>query len=647
MTEPRPLLSTIDCPDDLRGLSSRKLAQLALEIRSLIVEVVSKNGGHLASNLGVVELAIALHRVFRSPRDTIIWDVGHQCYAHKILTGRRDAFPSLRTQGGLSGFPRPEESPHDAVQTGHSSTSLSYGLGLLTGRQMKGDEGRVIAVIGDGALTGGLAFAGLNNAGLARRNLIIVLNDNAMSIGRNVGALSAYLGRLTTTRLYQLFRRNFDSTVGRMPFIGGELMGYVVRFKKMLKALFFRETIFADLGFNYVGPIDGHDVRALMRILENLRHVEGPTVVHVTTRKGNGFALAENDPTRFHGISPFSVVDGSVEESSRLTYTEAFSQAIIEEAREDTRILAVTAAMVDGTGLRPFAKRHPTRVFDVGIAEDHAVTFAAGLALSGMRPVVAIYSTFMQRAVDQVIHDVAIPGLPVVFVVDRAGFVSGDGETHQGLFDMALFGGVPGMTILAPASRGEIGLSLRWALSQEKPVMIRYPKAVCGPELEALASPLEEGRGVFVRFLQSEVLLVSVGGLLPETLEAAHLLNLSGISVDIYNLRFVKPIDSESLYSVLRLYRRVVVVEEGMARGGVGEHLSQLMAQKDAGLGTVSVCVRGAPDAFAATGSREQLLASAGLDGAGIASFVRGVCERGRPPVILPQGAPARTNRRA
>jgi 1-deoxy-D-xylulose-5-phosphate synthase len=473
------------------------------------------------------------------------------------------------------------------------------------------------------------------------------LNDNAMSIGRNVGAISAYLGRLTTTRLYQLFRRNFDSTVGRVPIIGGELMGYVVRLKKMLKALLFRETIFADLGFNYVGPIDGHDIGALTRALGNLRNVEGPVVVHVTTRKGNGFALAENDPTRFHGISPFSVVDGSVEESSRLTYTEAFSRAIMEEAQRDSRVLAVTAAMVDGTGLRPLAAKHPARVFDVGIAEDHAVTFAAGLALAGMRPVVAMYSTFVQRAVDQVIHDVALPRLPVVFAVDRAGFVPGDGETHQGLFDISLFAGVPGMTLLAPASRTELCLSFRWALSQERPVMIRYPKAVCGPELDALASPLEEGRGVFVRFLQSEVLLVSVGGILPEALEAAHILNLAGISVDIYNLRFVKPIDSDSLYSILRLYRHAVVVEEGIARGGVGEHVGRLMAERDAdGQPAVSLRVRGAPDAFAATGSRGQLLAAAGLDGAGIASFVRGLCENGAPVVASVSGS-SRANRLA
>jgi 1-deoxy-D-xylulose-5-phosphate synthase len=611
-------------------MTEQTLRGLAQEMRQLIMEVVSRNGGHLASNLGVVEIAIALHRVFRSPEDTIIWDVGHQCYAHKILTGRKDGFSTLRQRGGISGFPRRDESPHDAVQTGHASTSISYGLGLLTGRQMQSKPGRVIAVVGDGALTGGLAFEGLNSAGHAGRGLIIILNDNAMSIGRNVGAMSAYLGRLTTTRFYQLFRRRFDDTVRRVPLIGNELSGSVARLKKMVKALLFPETIFADLGFDYVGPIDGHDIRALTRIFRNLRNVEGPVVVHVTTRKGKGYPFAEDDPTRFHGITPFSLVDGKVEESLTLTYTEAFSRSVMEAAEADSRIVAITAAMTDGTGLRPMAAKLPGRVFDVGIAEGHAVTYAAGLALAGMRPVVAAYSTFMQRAVDQVVHDVAFPRLPVVFAVDRAGFVSGDGETHQGLWDISLFGSVPGLAIFAPASKGEMRLGLRWALAQERPVMLRYTKAACGPEPEELAAPLEEGRGVFVRFFQSEVLLLSVGALLSEVLAASHLLNLAGISVDIYNLRFVKPIDEDYLASVLHLYRYAVMVEEGAARGGVGEHISRLLCNREER--AVTFHPLAAADEFPAQGTREQMLASAGLDGPGIASFVRRLCEdRARP----------------
>jgi 1-deoxy-D-xylulose-5-phosphate synthase len=629
------LLPDIHDPEDLRALGEWQLPRLAAEVRRLIMDVVSRNGGHLASNLGVVELTIALHRVFKSPRDLIMWDVGHQCYAHKILTGRAAAFPTLRQQGGVSGFPSPAESGHDPVQTGHASTAISSALGVLTARQMRGEKGKVVAVVGDGALTGGLAFAGLNNAGHAGRNLILVLNDNAMSIGRNVGALSTYLGRLTMSRFYQAFRRGFDTTVGGLPVIGAELMRYVTRLKKMAKAWLFRETIFADLGFDYVGPVDGHDIRGLIRALRSVRDAPGPVVLHVITRKGKGYSLAEDDPTRFHGIKPFSLLDGSVEESTRLTYSEAFSQAALALAREDPLLVGITAAMADGTGLRPMARAFPRRVFDVGIAEDHAVTFAAGLALGGMHPLVAIYSTFLQRAVDQLIHDVAIPRLPVVIAVDRAGFVTGDGETHQGLFDVAFTASVPGLTVLAPASRGELAACLRWAVARSAPVVIRYPKAVCGPEVPDLADPIEEGRGVFVRRMGAEVLLVSAGALVPQCLAAAHALDLAGISSDIYNLRFIKPIDEGRLLAVLGGYRFVAVVEEAVRDGGAGERIGRLM--RESGMSGTRFLSLGAPDAFPATGTRDQLLAAAGLDGAGIAASVRAMCESERPHAV---GAP-------
>ena len=619
------LLPSIHDPADMRRLSEPDLYRLAAEIRRLIMDVVSRNGGHLASNLGVVELTIALHRVFHSPVDAIVWDVGHQCYAHKILTGRAASFATLRTMGGVSGFPQPEESPHDPVQTGHASTAISCALGMLTGRRMRGDPGKVVAVVGDGALTGGLALAGLNNAGHAGRNLIIVLNDNAMSIGRNVGAFSTYLGRLTMSRFYQIFRRRFDSTVQRMPFVGETAMDYVRRLKKMMKALLFKDTMFADLGLRYVGPVDGHDIRSLTRMLRSVRNADGPVVVHVATRKGKGYALAEREPTRFHGVSPFSLVDGSVEESTRLTYSEAFARFMVDAAESDPRVVGITAAMLDGTGLRALARRFPDRVFDAGIAEDHAVTFAAGLAQAGMRPVVAVYSTFMQRAVDQVIHDVALQRLPVILALDRSGFVSGDGATHQGIFDIGLFGGVPGLTLFAPASRGELNLCLRWALGQDGPFMVRYPKAVCGPELPELAAPLEPGRGVFVRHLRSEVLLISVGALLPQCLSAAHEQNLAGISADIYNLRFVSPLDTDHLIAILRCYRNVIVAEECAPRGGVGERVCRLV--QEAGLKGLTIRCLSAGDGFPGIGTREQLLEKAGLDGHGIARRVRAVCE--------------------
>ncbi len=625
----RPILDTIEDPRDLRALPVSKLEPLAVEIRELIMEVVAANGGHLASNLGVVELTIALHRVFRSPRDKIVWDVGHQCYAHKILTGRREAFASLRTWGGISGFPKRSESPHDVVETGHASTAISTSLGIAVAQERLHVMGKVIAVVGDGALTGGLALSGLNHAGHMKKNLIIVLNDNEMSIGRNVGAISSYLSRLSTTRIYQAFRREFDRALGGLPVVGSKLMTVVSRLKKGLKAIFLRETLFGDLGFEYVGPIDGHDIPGMIRVFQNIRNLEAPVVVHVITRKGKGYAFAEENPTRYHGVAPFSLLDGKFENVAKTTFSEAFSRSMTRLAKENSRVVAVTAAMADGTGLRPLSRESPEKVFDVGIAEEHAVTFAAGMALAGLRPVVAIYSTFMQRAVDQVIHDVAIPRLPVIFAIDRSGLVAGDGETHQGIFDVGLFSSVPGLTILCPSCSGEVELSLRWAMERGGPVMIRYPKAVCGPDLPELAAPIEEGRGVFIRHHQSEVLLMTAGGILPEVLKAAHLLNMRGISTDIYCVRFVKPIDTVYLEKVVRLYERVLLIEENVGRGGLGEFVASLLLEKGAATRFHVACV---PEAFIPQGARSDLLRASGLDGESIARRVEEIC-------VEPEGA--------
>jgi 1-deoxy-D-xylulose-5-phosphate synthase len=634
MADPHSILSRIDCPRDLQSLPVAMLRPLAAEIRRLIMEVVAANGGHLASNLGVVELTIALHRVFSSPKDKIVWDVGHQCYAHKILTGRREAFSSLRTWGGISGFPKRAESEHDIVETGHASTAISSCLGIAVGQERLGVRGKVIAVVGDGALSGGLALAGLNHAGHMRKNLIIVLNDNEMSIGSNVGALSAYLSGLSTTRVYQAFRRGFDRTVSGLPLVGPRLMGLISRMKKGLKAVFYRESLFADLGYEYVGPIDGHDLSRLIRIFTNLKNLEGPVVVHVTTRKGKGYPFAEENPTRYHGVAPFSLLDGRFENSSKLTFSEAFAGAIGAAVEADKRIVAVTAAMADGTGLRPLKEANPERVFDVGIAEEHAVTFSAGMAIAGLRPVVAIYSTFMQRALDQVIHDVAIPRLPVIFALDRAGLVAGDGETHQGIFDISIFSAVPGLAILAPANRSEMELSLRWALERHGPVMIRYPKAVCAPEFEELKAPLEEGRGAFVRHHHSEVLLMALGGILPEVLKATHILNLRGISSDVYSVRFVKPLDGDYIRSIISLYSRVVLVEEAAQRGGFGEHIAGLLR----GDGSLWFRWLALPDSFPSHGSRADLLRACALDGESIARRVEEFCME---PVDARMGLPA------
>ena len=495
MNEHYPLLSRVSHPEDLKALPESDLAELAAEIRDYIIKTVSRNGGHLASNLGVVERTLALHRVFSSPKDKLIWDVGHQCYTHKILTGRRDLFPTIRRFGGLSGFPKPAESPHDIVETGHSSTSISEALGLLVGERLQGRGGKVVAVIGDGALTGGNALEGLNQAGHLARDLVLVVNDNAMSINKNVGAIASYLSRLTTTSLYQSLKRLVDDTIKRIPVVGEDLKYLMQQLEKGARAVILPETLFSDFGFLYVGPIDGHNMAQLTHVLRNARRLDKPVVVHVKTVKGKGYAPAELDPANYHGVSAFSVVDGKLEKKQNPTYTEAFSEALVEMAERDDRIVAISAAMTESTGLSPFQLRFPSRFFDVGITEQHAVTFAAGLARSGLRPVVAVYSTFMQRAVDQVIHDLALPRLPVVLAMDRAGLVGEDGETHHGVFDICLLRSVPGLTIVAPASRGELRLMLDYALKQGAPIAIRYPKSPCGAEHEPLAGPLVAGRG--------------------------------------------------------------------------------------------------------------------------------------------------------
>lgn len=615
MTSKTSILDSIVHPSDLKRLSFEECRDLAGEIRERIVDVVSENGGHLASNLGVVELTISLHRVFESPKDKIIWDVGHQCYAHKLLTGRKDKFNTIRQKNGLSGFPKRSESEHDVFETGHSSTSISAGLGMLAGMDLKGVGGKVVAVIGDGALTGGMAFEALNHAGHLKKDLIIVLNDNAMSISPNVGALSSYLSRLTATKLYQEIRNRIDRGVKRIPLFGERFFDVIVRMKRGIKAFFFKETIFSDLGFEYVGPLDGHNVPLLSAVLKNSRLLGKPVVVHVSTMKGRGYSHAEGDPTFYHGVSPFSVVDGKLERKPPRTFTQAFSQSLMEEAEKDPRIVAITAAMVKGTGLVPFQKEYPQRFFDVGITEQHAVTFAAGLAASGMKPVVALYSTFIQRAVDQVVHDVALSGLPVIFALDRAGLVPGDGETHQGVFDIALFRGIPGLTMLSPASQEEMRVMLEKAFAMNGPVILRYPKASCMLEDPVFAQPMQEGRGVFPRSLEGEVLLMGTGGLMPELLEAAKLLEEDGVSTDLYNLRYLKPLDREYLIKVLSNYEIVFLVEEGVKMGGIGEEIGALCAEEKLPLHFTQL---GVEDSFQSQATRVELLESCGLSGEGI-----------------------------
>lgn len=628
MTDPVSLLSRINEPGDLKGLSPAELNRLAAEIRETIVSTVSRNGGHLASNLGVVELTIALHRVFNTPEDKIVWDVGHQCYAHKLLTGRFSSFSSLRKAGGLAGFPKRSESPHDCFDTGHASTSISAALGLLAGERLRGGPGRAVAVIGDGALTGGLAYEAFSHAGQLGLPLVVILNDNKMSISPNVGGLSKYLSRLSMKSKYQSFRRKFDSMAKKLPFIGDVFFALVVRLKRAVKAAFYTDNFFVDLGFEYVGPIEGHYIQGLIEVFRDVRKLDRPVVIHVITRKGKGYGFAEDDPGNYHGVGSFSVAGGisaarrSLPASGQPFFTDAFSGAILEAAQRDGRVVGITAAMEKGTGLSAFNKIFPRRFFDVGIAEEHAVTFAAGLAVQGLKPVVAIYSTFIQRGFDQIIHDVGLQRLPVIFALDRSGFVGEDGETHQGLFDISLFRPVPDMTILSPAGAAELSLMLDWALTLAAgPVVIRYPKAACPGTIPAFSRPLETGRGLWIPRSgeKAQVCLAFTGGLYPEALEAAERLGSQGIIADLYHLRFLKPVDEDKLAGIMDRYELTVFAEEGIREGGFGEYAAALARQRNCAGAVLVLAVEGN---FAAQGTRRELLEMNGLDGRGIAAGI-------------------------
>lgn len=632
------ILPNITSPADIKNLDKKELLQLAQEIRKTIIDVVGKNGGHLASNLGVVELTIALHRVFESPKDVFVWDVSHQSYTHKLLTGRYPSFHTLRKKNGMAGFTKRSESPHDLFDIGHSSTSVSSGLGLLIGRNLQNQEGKVVAIIGDGALTGGMAMEALSHAGQLSKNLIVVLNDNQMSISQNTGSLSSHLSRLTMTSSYQLFRFGVDRFVDKMPVLGKGCSKFIFRFKRSLKALLFPTNLFVDLGFEYVGPLNGHNVAELEEIFRKVRKLNRPVVVHVVTKKGRGYSFAENDPATFHGIGPFCTSDGTVEKFDTLSYTEAFSNALLNVAEKDERVVAITAAMSKGTGLAPFSRKYPSRFFDVGIAEQHGVTFAGGLSVAGLVPVVAIYSTFMQRAMDQLIHDIAIPAVPAVFVLDRAGVVPDDGETHQGAFDIALIRSVPNVIMMAPASAKEIQLFLEWAVNRKAPVVLRHPKTSCPSEQEAFALPVEEGRGVLLRChdvvasesaslpdVQAPLLIVCTGGIFSEALATARNLVLHNILVDIYNLRFIKPIDKEFFLQTVAPYQAVLFVEDGVLQGGISEVLESLVIHQ---FPEKATSIHALPDKFLSVGKRNEILEDCGLDAKTLAKSAQELMER-------------------
>lgn len=624
------LLDQIHRPSDLRKLSAPDLSKLASEIREKIIRTVACTGGHLGASLGVVELTIALHRVYDSPRDKIVWDVGHQSYPHKLVTGRQDRFSTLRQLGGLSGFPKREESPHDAFGTGHASTSISAAMGLAAARDLLGEKYHVVAVIGDGATTGGMSFEALNHAGREKTRIVIVLNDNGMSISSNVGALAQYLARIRTGPAYQRAKGDIERFLRRIPVAGQSVADVCRRIKDSLKYLVVPGVLFEELGFTYLGPVDGHNVGELESILRRARDSSGPCVVHVVTRKGKGYELAEKEPGVFHGPGPFDPETGlPVKPGVRPSYSSAFGSALREIARQDKRVVAITAAMADGTGLAGFAKEFPDRFFDVGIAEQHAVTLAAGMAAGGLKPVVAIYSTFLQRAYDQVNHDVCLQKLPVVFALDRAGLVGEDGETHQGVFDITYLMPIPNLTLMAPSSAEELSSMLSLALASGSPCAIRYPRGEIPAPRES--TPVEWAKAELVR-TGKDVCILSLGHCLDRCLEAAERLEKEGVSTTVLNLRFLKPLDWETVKYHCSLARLLLVVEEGAGIGGAGSHIISRLSEEGFGRTTIfdSVAV---PDSYVEHGAVPVLRERLGLDARGIAeralSLWQGACADG------------------
>lgn len=620
------MLENIKGPEDIKHLGIDELKDLAAEIRKVIIETVSKNGGHLASNLGVVELAIALHYVFESPRDRIIWDVGHQSYPHKLLTGRFPLFHTLRKLGGISGFPKIEESPHDAFGTGHSSTSISAALGMAEARDIRGEERKVIAVIGDGALTAGMAFEALNHAGHLKRDLIVILNDNEMSISKNVGALSEYLNRILTGNLYRKFKDETKQLLKSIPRKFSEPVAKLAeKAEETLKGIFLPPgLIFEELGFEYLGPIDGHNIELLITTLKRLKDIKGPVLLHVITKKGKGYKYSEEDPCVFHGVGPFSLETGSPVKSTQKTYSELFGEYLTELASRDPRIIAITAAMKDSTGLTFFYEKFPERLYDVGIAEQHAVTFAAGLAKEGLRPFVAIYSTFLQRAFDQIIHDVCIQRLPVTFCIDRAGIAGEDGPTHQGQFDLSYLRIVPNLVVMAPKDGPELRSMLELSLRIEGPSAIRYPrgKAIV---VEGGSNQFTIGQAEILREGE-DIVLLAIGNMVGPALEAAQELKTMDIDATVVNARFVKPLDESLIYSLAQRIKRIITVEDNSLAGGFGSAVLEFLQR--AGLHDVTVRCLGIPDLFVEHGSQQELRERYGLSKSGIMNAALLLMER-------------------
>jgi len=618
------ILDGIDHPYDVKRLDREELEKLCQELRQEIISAVSRNGGHLASNLGVVELTLALHYVFDLPRDKLVWDVGHQSYTHKLLTGRRGRFHTLRQYGGISGFPKRDESIYDTFDSGHSGSSISAALGMAEARRKKGEKGKIIAIIGDGSMTAGIAFEGLNQAGHMDRDLIVVLNDNEMSISPNVGALSSYLNRLMTGQFVNRFRDDMKAFLETVPGIGKSVLRFAKQAEESLKGFLMPGLLFEEMGLKYIGPIDGHRLDFLIETFQNVKNWRGPILIHVITKKGKGYLPAEENPAWFHGVGPFNIETGEPHFGSQKTppsFTEVFGETLCKLARENKHLVAITAAMQNGTGLEKFSREFPNRFYDIGIAEQHAVTFAAGLALEGMKPVVAIYSTFLQRAYDQIHQDVCLQNLPVVFALDRGGIVGEDGATHQGLFDFSFLRHIPNLVVMAPKDENELQHMMQTAVQCDKPVAFRYPRGKgLGVRMETNPKSIDIGKGELIKE-GDDVLILAIGSTVYPSLQAAERLEEMGIHASVVNSRFLKPLDEELICRMAVKTGKIVTIEENVLQGGFGSSILELLQEKS--LFSIPVKRLGIPDFFIEHGTQALLRKKYGLDEEGICRAVK------------------------
>ena len=626
------VLEKIQGPNDIKKLEETELPILANEIREFLIRKISENGGHLASNLGVVELTMAMHLFFQLPEDKIIWDVGHQSYTHKLLTGRKEGFDCLRKYGGMSGFPKRSESECDCFDTGHSSTSISAGLGYAEAREIIGDSYKVVSVIGDGALTGGIAYEALNNASRLETNFIIVLNDNNMSISENVGGLSRHLGKLRTTDAYQDLKTGVTNSLNKIPIYGRRMVERIRKTKSGIKQLVIPDMLFENMGITYLGPVDGHNIKAMLRIFREASRVNGAVVVHVITRKGMGYLPAERHPARFHGAEPFVIETGLPRNPRTVAnYTDIFSTVMRKLGEREEKVVAITAAMSDGTGLKRFHNMFPERFFDVGIAEGHAVTFAAGLAAAGLKPIVAVYSSFLQRAYDQILHDVCIQDLPVVFAIDRAGLVGSDGETHQGIFDLSYLSSIPNMNILAPKNKWELSDMIKFAIKLNHPVAIRYPRGEAYSGLKEFRAKIEYGKSEMI-YKESQIALLAVGSMVKIAVEVREQMKEMGYDCTLVNVRFVKPLDTEMLDALANTHHLLVTMEENVLSGGFGEHVLHYLKEKKAGQidsepGVINIAI---PDAYVEHGNVDILRKELGIDVPSVVNRIINYTEQGQ-----------------